>query len=426
MLAVGAVWRPAAPAPEPAWTVLIGGDSQGYLTPCGCVDPMSGGIRRRASAYRALRDPERTLVLENASLVAGVTRQSELKAETLGQAMALMRVDALNLGAADARLGPGTLATVARLAGGRVVATGLVPSDRLPVVPWRTVGPFLVGGVSDRNAALARDLGAEALSTDEAVERLVDEASVAGRQSVLLLDGNEAEGRRLASRFKELSLIVVRSTAQATETPVQVGRTWIVSPGPQGKRFLTLQWSGGAWKNLRSVDLGPSIEDDPDVARIYQAYQRRVRDEDLLGMVPRTRSDPFAGSAACQSCHSEDYEIWSKSEHAGALKTLEDDGQDRDPDCTGCHVVGLDATTGFQSRQLTPELADVGCESCHGPSAAHVANPTVKTPRDAMASCRSCHNAEHSPTFETSAYWARIRHGQGQKPMPPPPSSETR
>jgi len=410
-LVAGILWRPAAPPADP-WTVVVGGDSQGYLTPCGCVDPMSGGIRRRATAYRALRVPDRTVILENAALVAGMDRQSELKAETLAQAMELMQVDAVNLGAGDGRLGVGTLGTIARLTKDRVVATGLVESERLSLPPWRAVGPFLVGGVSTQGKALAQNLGEASLLLDESVQRLADEAEGTRRQPILLLDGDEADARALAGRFPTLRLIVYRSSAQATDQAHEIGATWLVSPGPQGKRFLTLSWTGDRFTRLLAVDLGPSVQDDPAVARIYAAYQRRVRDEALLDRRPRTAGAKFAGSLACRSCHAADYDVWAKSEHAGALKTLEDDGQDRDPDCTGCHVTGLDSTDGFQTRSLTPDLANVGCESCHGPSADHAAQPATKTPQDAMASCRSCHNAEHSPSFEATPYWHRIRHGQ--------------
>ena len=52
---------------------------------------------------------------------------------------------------------------------------------------------------------------------------------------------------------------------------------------------------------------------------------------------------------------------------------------------------------------------EVGCEACHGPSAAHVGDPKARTALYAQARdrCESCHDRENSPQFAYAAYWAR-------------------
>jgi hypothetical protein len=57
---------------------------------------------------------------------------------------------------------------------------------------------------------------------------------------------------------------------------------------------------------------------------------------------------------------------------------------------------------------------DVGCESCHGPSSAHVADNETKTPWQAAESCRTCHDHENSPEFEYAPYWEQIFHGSDE------------
>ena len=65
-------------------------------------------------------------------------------------------------------------------------------------------------------------------------------------------------------------------------------------------------------------------------------------------------------------------------------------------------------------RDLNPQLPEpggVGCENCHGPSAAHVANPKTRTPFTAADQCVRCHDQENSPKFNYAEYWPRVKHG---------------
>ena len=85
--------------------VLLSGDTQGYLSPCGCSSPMMGGIRRRASVLRSLTTPGKTTILENGGFVETAGRQDQLKAETIAESMASLGVSAMNLGPMDAGWG---------------------------------------------------------------------------------------------------------------------------------------------------------------------------------------------------------------------------------------------------------------------------------------------------------------------------------
>lgn len=410
---VGAIWAVAlgwsGSEPDRPLVVLVGGDTDGYLSPCGCVKPMSGGIRRRASAIGELAPTERALIVDNGALIAGIGRQDEIKAETMAESLRALGVDAVNLGPQEAAVGAGLVLSIHRLSGNKFVATAMEPSETNPVPRWIEADGALVGGVPAIPASVAIPLGERAIPLDRAIDDLVQEASIAGLHPVLLLQGDRLLAERIASDHPGLRLIVYRSTGKPPEEPVRVGQTLLITPGDKGKQIVRAEL--GAQDAYAVVDLGPQFSDDPSVSRIYAAYQRRVADERLLDRLPRSPSDPFIGSRACGSCHAEAYAVWEKSEHASALKTLEDDGHDRDPDCTGCHVVGLDREGGFTSRSRTPELADVGCESCHGPGRKHALDPQNNPMvRLGPGSCGSCHNADHSPTFDWETYWAKIAH----------------
>jgi hypothetical protein len=120
------------------------------------------------------------------------------------------------------------------------------------------------------------------------------------------------------------------------------------------------------------------------------------------------------GSDACQSCHAAEHATWSKSRHAAALASLESAGRASDADCLRCHTTGFGREGGFPSDGVAkehPDLARVGCESCHGPGGDHVAEDAPK--RGTILSlgdncdscvilqiCGSCHDDANDPGFE--------------------------
>jgi hypothetical protein len=152
---------------------------------------------------------------------------------------------------------------------------------------------------------------------------------------------------------------------------------------------------------------------------------------------------------------------WAASKHAGAYNALEKIAtkpslRQFDGECIRCHTVGYDYNTGFVDAIKTPNLTNVGCESCHGPGSQHAANPNNKVfalelspwkiggqgklPDSARLkefneemdpakrqkiltanelrlvlnvdrTCQTCHNAENDPHFKFEVFWPKIAHG---------------
>jgi formate-dependent nitrite reductase cytochrome c552 subunit len=84
----------------------------------------------------------------------------------------------------------------------------------------------------------------------------------------------------------------------------------------------------------------------------------------LVGLVESAARAQYAGSQACQECHSGIYGTWRATPHFGA---------------------------------------SVGCENCHGPSAAHAADysdPTVLPTVDTLGTvCGNCHTGAQHPYY---------------------------
>jgi hypothetical protein len=94
------------------------------------------------------------------------------------------------------------------------------------------------------------------------------------------------------------------------------------------------------------------------------------------------------------------------------MDTLKGKGFQVDSYCQSCHTTGFAMPGGFEKLSTHASMFGVGCESCHGPSAAHVKEPKKRTPWRAADQCVRCHDHENSPGFEHGKYWAKIVHGE--------------
>ena len=82
--------------------------TSGYLNPCGCSKPQKGGIARRATVLRMLRDDGRKVVcMSSGGLVTGIGRQDEIKFQILMEALRHMGYRAVNVTPSELYLGDG-------------------------------------------------------------------------------------------------------------------------------------------------------------------------------------------------------------------------------------------------------------------------------------------------------------------------------
>lgn len=137
--------------------------------------------------------------------------------------------------------------------------------------------------------------------------------------------------------------------------------------------------------------------------------------KDLTCPPTQSETDLYAGTQTCRACHSAAYEVYEKTSHSRAWKTLEDKGKDCDVGCIGCHSVGFEKPGGYCRLQDVKPFANVGCESCHGPAKSHSVAPGdrsqwspkfIRNPSE--ATCVGCHNEEHSDQFDYESYLPKV------------------
>ncbi|MCK4879627.1 MAG: cytochrome c family protein [Bacteroidales bacterium] len=135
----------------------------------------------------------------------------------------------------------------------------------------------------------------------------------------------------------------------------------------------------------------------------------------------------YIGASKCKMCHlkpakGEQYNVWLKGPHAGAMKTLANEESKKiaaemgiadpttDPACIKCH-----STVGSVDAKLiaSAKMAEgVSCESCHGAGSMYKGASIMKNRDLAMQKglvdpteelCKTCHN-EESPTYKPFNY----------------------
>jgi hypothetical protein len=171
----------------------------------------------------------------------------------------------------------------------------------------------------------------------------------------------------------------------------------------------------GSYFTLAQLRISKGLACDPKVQDAVSAFYRATGEANVKAAAnvpvaaPAKGQAGYAGNEACSDCHGDAAELWKKTVHAQAWKTLEDRGQQFDLDCIGCHVTGWQRPGGSNLGH-NEALRDVGCETCHGPGSIHVAKGGNERPfaiqrAPAPELCASqCHTKEHSDTFQLDAY----------------------
>jgi hypothetical protein len=144
------------------------------------------------------------------------------------------------------------------------------------------------------------------------------------------------------------------------------------------------------------------------------------------------QSFKYIGAPKCKMCHmkpdkGDQYNVWLKSPHANAMKTLASDEAKKiatgkgiadpttDPACIKCH-----STVGSIDKSLVAGITmdeGVSCESCHGPGSMYKGAAIMKVREQALQKglilpteevCKKCHNPE-SPTYVPFKYEERVK-----------------
>ena len=444
---------------KPAVRLVLVGGQKGKLKPCGCSSPQMGGLARAASVLHQLRrraEQDGTAVGALAagwSLAGSLQPQEEAKADYVRAVYEQLGFEGVLLGDSDLRV---PAMGVPRGAVGPAVPrppVNVVLSDACTAAGTTPELKCEVGGIPLRAFSIADPARAEDLVEAGLVQAVPMLAGVFENLKpdpdtlwLATCDLADPELRSvLQGKLGQLGPAVIVSVAphgfgvrKADRVPVQPGGApLVVELDEYGKGLGVLDLEaapdGKGWlASYRFIELVPQWEKyggapQALVESLDRLYRQMVREAGYLADVQRHPDEgpTYVGSSACAACHASIYNEWRRTPHAAALETLENSDYAWDPECIRCHVVGWERNadgaswtawgSGFRTPDATPYLGGVGCESCHGPGAAHVSDPWNKDlfrvataaaragpnqTRPDRRACVRCHDPENSHGFE--------------------------
>jgi len=363
--------------------LLYTGAVEGELEPCGCAPETDfGGVARRAGYLERHRQlPTPSLVVDGGNFVGEDSPQGRLKAETMMRAFAAMEYDGVGFAKSE----------------------GLFPRDFMTQLTEGSSLPFINAG-DESKRALTVDKGGITIniSRDPRARR-------EGVVNLLLSETPLAELEGIEGWD-----IVLLSSGDTLETPQWKEGSVVVAGYPRGERLGVLLLTVNNKSEVVGFEhrwqlLGAEMEESDAVRALLKEYDEKVGT--LLGGGYESVADaPFVGVEECAQCHQTYVDDWKKTDHSRAWSVLEEAGKAQDPECIRCHVVGFGEKGGFHRIETTPRLANVQCEVCHGPGAAHVKEFYKPMAEVSEATCLRCHTEKNSPEFDYSRYREAVDH----------------
>ena len=420
----------------PVIHVVFTGEENGYLEPCGCSEKQLGGFPKRHTLINHLRKKDEDLILLSlGDLIGKVGRQDEIKMETALEALDQMGYAAHNIGEKDLDMGTDLLGYISQISNVDFISSNIDFASQaletkhfiikeietkdvtLKIGILGIVSPGLIQ--SDYQDIEVMD---PVLSLKPLLNDLHDKTDIL----VLLSHAEMEESVEIAEACPELDLIISGHLVDRPDLYIEkVNHTYVIPVGEKGKYVgeITLspqQKQTGEDEYFKClppvIEITPLDErfaDSSDIAMLLKIYQQRLKDEELLAQVFKSdtlSNMTFVGNDDCAVCHNKTFKHWEGTGHASAYETLVKAEHEYDPECVGCHVIGLNYFTGFETIESTPELKGVGCESCHGAGSDHKETQSKDYGRVGVENCEICHNDEHSPNFEFKDYWQKIKH----------------
>ncbi len=441
---------------RPRLLLVFSGQMKGYLEPCGCagLENMKGGLARRYSFLQQLRKKGwNVLPLDSGGQVRRLGKQAQMKFHYTIDALRAMGYVAVGLGPQDLRLGAEELLPAVADEQNHLLCANLELLG-LPVTPLRVIeaGGLKVGVTAVLGKAFHEQLAGESIKLADPAQALARVVPRLQQQEcdllVLLAHAPPEETRALARRFPQFHLVV---TAQGAEEPpaeaekLNRGKTWLLQTGYKGMYLIAVGVEGpqaDSWRYQRVV-VDARFPNAPQIDQRMADYQQQLQDLGWSGLglrpLPHPSGAKFVGSQTCADCHTTACDIWAKTPHAHATRTLARLNPPRqfDPECISCHATGWDPQryvpfeSGYVSMEKTPHLRANGCENCHGPGSRHVAieqgdlevsDAEVHKARQAMRvtiqeakqrTCLQCHDLDNSPDYIKHGfelYWPPIEH----------------
>jgi hypothetical protein len=468
---------------NPAAILVVTGEQNGYMEPCGCSEDQEGGLIRRSDLIDRLHKRNWPTVridlgtlLKDPANARGGFEQAKIKFDYAVKALKLLNYSALALSAEDLKVG--VAEALGLFDNGLGDTTKIIVANVEPEAVYQrffqksmvvAAGPVKLGitaVIDPESLRKLNDPDKDGLlpvikSPDAILPGVLSELEAKSDYQVLMVQGPPELAQSLAKAHPGFDIVV--STSQSDDVfstepdMLNGGKTMLVTVGKKGKGVGLVSFYQGEspGPRFRLVTLnkyfdGPAT---PMKKLIQDEYRGTLKAADVVGSYLRrgyangAPGATFVGAVTCKECHPNTYQFWSTTKHAQAFESLKKDPKPNtihDAECITCHTTGFEFNSGWRSEAATPYLAGNQCENCHGPGSKHVGDPVNADFRKFMTLnaeqanksgfCERCHDAENSRHFDFSKYWGQVVHKglddyqgakvrQGIKPTIPQPKA---
>lgn len=402
--------------------LLVTAYGESFLETCGCASNQSGGVARRATAFKQLESlyPDILKIDLGRAFPRHVTDElSEYETRTYFKSMNMMNYDLIVPSVYELWASKDLLSSIESDIEFPVVAANVVDRETKKHVfsPYivKKTGDLKIGiiGLAPSSSDSYRDIWAfefetsryELLDPIDTVQRTV---SVLRDKCDLLIVAGDIQPltiRRMIKAVDGIDLIITAAGYSNVLYPLDPAKpsfgytftenygykdsTLVVNSRMRTYGFhrldLTLDTQKGhikQWVYLnRSLD--ESIKDDDLVRDVLNDFYSSIESDSsywssydqrffwaLEEQTEFNGGNSYLGVDSCEACHKEIVNHWHNTLHAQALNTLIKKHKNYYPRCVTCHTTGFNYKSGFKINSTA--LGGVQCEVCHGPGDSHV------------------------------------------------------
>jgi hypothetical protein len=450
---------------KPKLLLVFTGFMDGYIEPCGCagLEQMKGGLSRRHSMFKELtKNKWEYIAIDAGNINKGFGLQEELKYNfVIDESLRLMKYSAIGIGNRELRFPTEVLLLYTvdvpnspKYYTSANVAILAFNSD--VVKPYRVLEQvgLKVGVVSVMANSFHGEVNNKEIIFADPVDKLKEILPKLNNEKcdkkVLIIHGSDEEIKTIIKIFpNEFDYIVGGNTpAEPPIKPNFAEKSMLVEVGEKGKFAVAVGLYDDAKTPFRyqRIPLDSRYKNSDDIINRIKLYQSQLEKTGLNGLgikpIDDVRSEicgKYSGTKQCVDCHEEAHKVWRKTKHSIAWNALAKESNPpriNDPECIGCHVVGWNRReqspykSGFSGQKTTPDLINVGCESCHGPCENHIKaeqgadiklqeklRKAIKLSIEdnkAKKICIECHDGDNSPHFDFKSYWKKIQHKENE------------
>jgi hypothetical protein len=440
--------------------VLFSGSTFGEFEPCGCGGVYDGGLSRRSSIVEQVKRVNPNVLLVDTGDMTGSGSATQF--EFMSQGYSCLKYDAIALGEGELRVGVETFSRYVKKYSLPIVCSNIRfkkdaanPSETddtiHEIITVEKGGKRIV--VISVMAERWFDTIPESVRNHFEFEKPVNALS---RLLPTLKDKDNVDSVVLLSHLSAGERDAIRSSLDGVDLWIDNdGHRWMLGRANSNRnRNTTFELNGNpplltTWQNDRKIGIADaqwngrtlevikadfipivrSVIQDKKFLEIYDAYKYSSRQEmikKLMGTKDSSASQspqtsfPYVNSEKCSACHKEIYDFWKKSHHSRAYETIVRRNCEADMNCWPCHTTGHRESGGFVDPAQTPDLKNVGCQSCHkkdlrlhppkevtGDKASKI-REKAKTDLTQSWHCQRCHVPHRSPKYEYFTFKRKI------------------